>query len=111
MAYSPLHVPTGCVLGNSGWPNVVFTVAHIETGSFGVQGNLSLTPVLRLEGAQLDGSNLLLRANLSSDRRSLLALMPQSEMPLSAGNHALQLSLNGQFPERKQRDLVSCYPC
>ena len=103
-------MPMRCVLGHSDWPDVVFRVARIKTGSLGVQGNLSLTPVLKLEGAQLDGGDLLMRADLSSNRRSLTALTPFSGMPLSAGDHPLQLSLNGQFTGLERRDLVSSPP-
>ena len=99
------------MLGSSDRPSAVLRGAFVETASLGVQGSLSLAPVLKLEGAQLDGGDLLLRANLSSDRRSLTALTPRSEMPLSAGDHPLQLSLNGQFTEPKRRDLVSSRPC
>ena len=111
IAWGTSYVPTGCVLGDSGWSDAVIRVTRLETGSFGVQSNLSLTPVLKLEGAQLDKGDLLLRANLSSDRRSLTALTPPSEMPLSSGDHPLQLSLNGQFTGLERRALVSCHPC
>ncbi len=75
-----------------------------------MQGKLSLRPVLKLEGAELDGGDLLLHANVSADRRSLVALTPASQMPLSAGDHPLKLSLNGQFSEQTQRDLVRFLP-
>ena len=75
-----------------------------------MQGKLALKPVLKLEGAELDGGDLLLHANVSADRRSLVALTPASQMPLSAGDHPLKLSLNGQFLEQTQRDLVRPLP-
>ena len=75
-----------------------------------MQGKFSLKPVLKLEGAQLDGGDLLLPANMTEDRRSLVALTPASQMPLSAGDHPLRLSLNGQFSEQTQRDIVRALP-
>ena len=98
------------MLEHSDPPDAVFRAAHGDPGAICVQGDVSLTPVLKLEGAQLDGSDLLLRANFSSDWRSLRTLTP-SEIPLSAGNHPLRLSLNGQFSEQERRDLVSPHPC
>ncbi len=76
----------------------------------GLQGKLSLKPVLKLVGAELDGGDLLLHANVSADRRSLVALTPASQLPLSAGDHPLKLSLNGQFSEQAQKDLVRSLP-
>lgn len=70
------------------------------------QGNLTLKPVLKLEGAQLDGGDLLMHANVTEDRRSLVALTPESQTPLNAGDHPLKLSLNGQFTEEEQGDIV-----
>ena len=72
-----------------------------------MQGHLQLRPMLKMEGAQPDGSDLLLAANVSADRRSLVALTPASQKPLSAGDHPLKLSLNGQFSEMKRPDIVS----
>ena len=76
----------------------------------GMQGNFSLKPVLKLEGAELDGGDLLLPANVTEDRRSLVALTPASQMPLSAGDHPLKLSLNGQFSGQTQRHIVRTLP-
>ena len=75
-----------------------------------MQGKFALKPVLKLEGAELDGGDLLLHANVSADRRSLVALTPAFQMPLSAGDHPLKLSLNGQFSEQAQRDMVRSLP-
>lgn len=49
-----------------------------------------------LEGVLDDGSDLALPANLTQDRRALLASTPMYEQPLLAGNHSVQVSLNGQ---------------
>ena len=54
------------------------------------------TPVIYLEGVLYDGTDLALPANLTADRRALLATTPLDEQPLMAGNHSVHVSLNGQ---------------
>lgn len=49
-----------------------------------------------LEGVLDNGSNLALPANLTQDRRALLASTPMYDKPLLAGNHSVLVSLNGQ---------------
>jgi len=58
----------------------------------------------------LDGGDLLMHANVTEDRRSLVALTPESQTPLNAGDHALKLSLNGQFTEEEQGGIVRHCP-
>ena len=43
-----------------------------------------------------NGTDLALPANLTSDRRALLATTPLYGEPLLAGNHSVLVSLNGQ---------------
>lgn len=54
------------------------------------------TPIIFLEGVLNDGTDLALPANLTSDRRALLATTPLYGEPLLAGNHSVLVSLNGQ---------------
>ncbi|DBA75632.1 TPA: hypothetical protein ACH3X2_009068 [Trebouxia sp. C0005] len=54
------------------------------------------TPVIYLEGVLDNGTDLALPANLTSDRRALLATTPLYGQPLAAGNHSVLVSLNGQ---------------
>lgn len=57
------------------------------------------TPIIYLEGVLnngADGADLALPANLTSDRRALLATTPLYGEPLLAGNHSVLVSLNGQ---------------
>ena len=49
-----------------------------------------------LEGVLDNGSDLALPANLTQDRRALLASTPMYDKPLLAGNHSVLVSLNGQ---------------
>ncbi len=51
-----------------------------------------------------------MHANVTEDRRCLVALTPESQTPLNAGDHPLKLSLNGQFTEEEQRDIVRHCP-
>ena len=53
-------------------------------------------PMLRIVGADANGSDLLLPANLTWDRRALLAETPLEKSPLVAGDHQIHISLNGQ---------------
>ncbi|KAL3145145.1 hypothetical protein ABBQ38_001747 [Trebouxia sp. C0009 RCD-2024] len=53
-------------------------------------------PMIYLEGVLNDGADLALPANLTSDRRALLATTPLYGEPLLAGNHSVLVSLNGQ---------------
>lgn len=54
------------------------------------------TPIIYLEGVLNNGTDLALPANLTSDRRALLATTPLYGEPLIAGNHSVLVSLNGQ---------------
>ncbi len=67
--------------------------------------------MLRLEGAAADGSDLELPANVTGDRRVLLAVTPAAGGPLAAGNHTLRLSLNGQFPSCARTGMVRALSC
>jgi hypothetical protein len=67
-----------------------------------------LRPVLCMEGALEDGSDLILPANMTDDRRALMAVTPSETGPLTAGNHLLRLSLNGQFGGMNHSHAVSC---
>lgn len=53
-------------------------------------------PIIYLEGVLNNGTDLALPANLTSDRRALLATTPLYGEPLLAGNHSVLVSLNGQ---------------
>ncbi len=53
-------------------------------------------PMIYLEGVLNNGTDLALPANLTSDRRALLATTPVYGEPLLAGNHSVLVSLNGQ---------------
>ena len=55
-----------------------------------------LAPVVRLAGAGEAGGDLLLAANLTADRRALLAVTPARTGPLRAGLFPVAVSLNGQ---------------
>ncbi len=66
-----------------------------------------LRPMLRMEGAGQDGGDLVLPANMTADRRALLAVTPSQTGPLTAGSHQLRLSLNGQFLGLNHTDMVS----
>ena len=59
-----------------------------------------------LEGAAGNGSNLDLPANVTADRRALMAMTPAECAPLAAGTHALRLSLNGQFLSANRTNMV-----
>ena len=52
--------------------------------------------MIYLEGVLNNGTDLALPANLTSDRRALLATTPLYGEPLLAGNHSVLVSLNGQ---------------
>lgn len=69
-----------------------------------------LRPTLRIQGASEDGGDLLLPANLTEDRRALMAVTPRSSGPLTAGSHLLHVSLNGQFGGINNTDMVWHYP-
>ena len=53
-------------------------------------------PMILLEGVLDNGADLGLPANVTQDRRALLASTPMYEKPLLAGNHSVLVSLNGQ---------------
>ncbi|CAL8464733.1 g4268 [Coccomyxa elongata] len=65
-----------------------------------------LRPTLRIEGATEDGGDLLLTANVTDDRRALMAITPSDLGPLTAGSHLLHVSLNGQFAGFNDSNLV-----
>ncbi len=65
-----------------------------------------LRPTLRIEGASEDGGDLLLTANVTDDRRALMAITPSDIGPLTAGSHLLHVSLNGQFAGFNDSKLV-----
>ena len=52
--------------------------------------------MIRIVGADLNGSDLILPANLTLDRRALMTETPIERTPLSAGDHQIHVSLNGQ---------------
>ena len=54
------------------------------------------TPEIRLIGANGNGTDLILPAQLSPDRRALAAVTPLEKSPLEAGSHLIHVSLNGQ---------------
>ena len=56
----------------------------------------SLTPEIRLTGANANGTDLVLPARLTADRRALAAATPLEKSPLEAGTHSIHVSLNGQ---------------
>lgn len=68
------------------------------------------TPVIFLEGVLDNGTDLALPANLTSDRRALLATTPLYGQPLAPGNHSVLVSLNGQQLSAKlaSREAVVC---
>ncbi|KAK9837118.1 hypothetical protein WJX81_003998 [Elliptochloris bilobata] len=61
-----------------------------------LQQAAQLAPVVRLAGAGERGDDLLLAANLTADRRSLMAVTPARTAPLRAGLFPVAVSLNGQ---------------
>ena len=64
----------------------------------------SLTPEIRLAGANENGTDLVLPAKLTPDRRALAAVTPLDKSPLEAGTHTIHVSLNGQqFPSNLSR--------
>ena len=54
------------------------------------------TPEIRLIGANGNGTDLILPAQLTPDRRALAAVTPLEKSPLQAGSHLIHVSLNGQ---------------
>ena len=52
--------------------------------------------MVRIAGADVNGSDLLLPANLTLDRKSLMTETPLDKTPLSRGDHLIDVSLNGQ---------------
>lgn len=62
--------------------------------SIGMQDDM--WPVVRIVGGDLNGSDLILPANLTDDRRSLMVETPIERTPLAAGDHRIHISLNGQ---------------
>lgn len=68
-----------------------------------------LRPMVRMEGAGQDGGDLVLPANMTADRRALMAVTPSQTGPLTAGTHQLRLSLNGQFAGVNHSTMV-CLP-
>ena len=60
------------------------------------------TPEIRLIGANSNGTDLILPAQLTPDRRALAAVTPLEKSPLEAGSHLIHVSLNGQqFPSNQ----------
>lgn len=57
---------------------------------------VGLWPMVRISGADLNGSDLLLPANLTSDRQGLTVETPLERSPLNPGDHRVHISLNGQ---------------
>ena len=55
-----------------------------------------LKPVIRLTGGEANGTDLVLPATLTEDRRALLASTPVEKSPYAAGSHQIHISLNGQ---------------
>ena len=53
-------------------------------------------PMVMIQGILSNGSNLVLPARLTADRRALMTVTPDEGMPLVAGNHTVVVSLNGQ---------------
>lgn len=56
----------------------------------------TLKPVIRLKGGEGNGTDLVLPAELTGDRRTLIASTPVEKSPYAAGSHEIHLSLNGQ---------------
>lgn len=56
----------------------------------------SLQPAIRIKGADYNGSDLILSANLTEDRMALMATTPLERTPLAMGDHPVHVSLNGQ---------------
>ena len=56
----------------------------------------ALRPVIRLTGGEGNGTDLFLPANLTDDKRALLASTPVEKSPYAAGSHQIHISLNGQ---------------
>lgn len=52
--------------------------------------------MILIEGILSNGSDLILPARFTPDRRALLTETPDVDMPLVAGNHTVLVSLNGQ---------------
>ncbi len=55
-----------------------------------------LAPLLRLQGASPNGKDLVLSANVTNNRRSLVGVVPAGDAPFTAGSHAVYVSLDGQ---------------
>ena len=66
--------------------------------------------MVRLAGAGEAGGDLLLAANLTADRRSLMAATPARTAPLRAGLFPIAVSLNGQQFAAPPRRGVVCLP-
>ena len=66
--------------------------------------------MVRLAGAGEAGGDLLLAANLTADRRSLMAATPARAAPLRAGLFLIAVSLNGQQFAAPPRRGVVCLP-
>lgn len=56
----------------------------------------ALKPIIRLRGGEGNGTDLMLPASLTEDRRALLANSPLEKSPYAPGSHQIHLSLNGQ---------------
>ena len=52
--------------------------------------------MVRIKGADLNGSDLTLPANWTDDGRGLITETPIERTPLAAGIHRIHVSLNGQ---------------
>lgn len=53
-------------------------------------------PLVRIAGADFNGSDLTLPANWTDDGRGLITETPLKQTPLAAGPHKVHISLNGQ---------------
>jgi hypothetical protein len=67
-----------------------------------------LAPLLRLQGASPDGKDLVLRGNLTNNRRSLVGVVPAGDAPLTAGSHAVYVSVDGQQFTRVAKPALVC---
>ncbi|KAK9813648.1 hypothetical protein WJX73_001491 [Symbiochloris irregularis] len=59
-------------------------------------GQNALRPLIRLKGGEGNGTDLVLPANFTADKRALLAVTPAEKSPYAAGSHPIHISLNGQ---------------
>eukprot|EP00884_Botryococcus_braunii_P021518 jgi/Botrbrau1/804/Bobra.0352s0001.1 len=71
------------------------------------QEEAGLKPLLMLEGAGGNGSDIVVPARLAANRRSLVGVLPAEQGPVRGGVHILRLSLDGQQFQRRGKPSVT----